>query len=227
MLKKIYRICDNRDGKTLVKGVTKRDCFLNFIKVFGTSDLTVIADNSKQDTVKFIESYTSNIHLSSLGNSKSFMYALDMALHNNDDYDTVYLVEDDYLHLGGGEKTILEGIQKADYVSLYDHPDKYMTPSLNPLVKDGGESTKVILTATTHWKFTNSTTMTFAAKVKTLKEDYKLIKPCCKVERPLDFQIFCALLNIGRRLITPIPGQSTHCDHLPSPFFLEKYNQRK
>lgn len=208
-----------------MKGITKKDCFLNFIKVFGTSDLTVIADNSKQDTVKFLKSYTSNIHLSSLGNSKSFMYALDMALHNNDDGDTVYLVEDDYLHLGGAEETILEGIQKADYVSLYDHPDKYMSPSLNPFVADGGESTKVILTASTHWKFTNSTTMTFAAKVKTLKEDYRFIEPCCNVERPLDFQIFCALLKIGRKLISPIPGQSTHCDHLPSPFFLEKYNQ--
>jgi len=226
LLKKIYRICDSRDGKTLVKGVTKRDCFLNFIKVFGTSDLTVIADNSKQDTVEFLKLYTSNILLSSLGNSKSFMYALDIALNKYDDGDIVYLVEDDYLHLKGSETAILEGIQKSDYVSLYDHPDKYMSPSLNPFVKDGGENTKVILTASTHWKFTNSTTMTFAAKVKTLKEDYRLIEPYCKVSRPLDFKIFCALLKIGRKLISPIPGQSTHCDHLPSPFFLDKYIQR-
>jgi hypothetical protein len=157
-----------------------------------------------------------------LGNSKSFRYALDLAIHKYEDGDAVYQVEDDYLHLDGSENTILEGIEKADYVSLYDHPDKYMSSSPNPLVKDSGEITRVILTASTHWKFTNSTTMTFAARVKTLKKDYRVIQLYCRPERPLDFQMFCALRKMGRMLITPIPGQSTHCDHFPSPFFFDK-----
>lgn len=222
VLKKIYRICDNRDGKTLIDGVTKKDCFSNFIKVFGTTDLTVVADNTHQDTVDFIRAFTSDIKITSLGNSKSFMYALDLAISNNQGSETVYLVEDDYLHLANAEKIILEGIQKADYVSLYDHPDKYMSPGPNPFIQDGGEVTKVILTQSTHWKYTNSTTMTFAAQVHTLKEDYEILKRHCATERPLDFQMFCELGRRNKKIITPVPGRSTHCDHFPSPFIFQQ-----
>ncbi len=217
MLKKIYRICDNRDGKTLIQGVTKRKCFLNFIKVFGNSNLTIVADNTRQETLDFLNSYTDNIHVTSLGNSKSFMYALDLALMN-DEHMNVYLVEDDYLHVEDAEKFIQEGLQNADYVSLYDHLDKYIEPSPNPFVKNGGEDTKVILTPSTHWKYTNSSTMTFAARVNTLKEDYKVMRQHCITDIPQDFFMFTSLLKKGRRIVTPIPGRSTHCDHFPSPF---------
>ena len=222
MLKKIYRICDKRGGRTLIKGISKRDCFLNFIKVFGTTDLTVVADNTKPDTIEFIKTFTSNVHVTALGNSKSFLYALDIAIHNNRVSDAVYLVEDDYLHLGNAEKIILEGIQRADYISLYDHPDKYMNPGPNPFVQDGGEVTKVILTQSTHWKYTNSTTMSFAAKIQTLKEDYEIIKRHCVTERPLDFKMFCNLGKLNKKIITPLPGRSTHCDHFPAPFIFRQ-----
>ena len=224
-MKKVYRICDSREGKTLIEGITKRQCFLNFIKVFGTSNLTVVADNTEQETVEFIKSFTDDIHTTSLGNSASFMYALDIAIKNDDE--TAYLVEDDYLHLEGSEKVIEEGIEKADYVSLYDHPDKYMSPGPNPFIYDGGEDTRVILTNSTHWKYTNSTTMTFASKVKTLKEDYDLIKRHCVTPRPDDFHMFCALYKFEKKLITPIPGRATHCDHFPSPFFFALVSQLK
>ncbi len=222
MLKKIYRICDNRDGKTLMNGVTKKDCFSNFVNVFGTTDLTVVADNTRPETIEFIEAFTSDIHITSLGNSKSFMFALDLAIHNNQDNDTVYLVEDDYLHLANAEKIILEGIQRADYVSLYDHPDKYMSPGPNPFVHDGGEVTKLILTQSTHWKYTNSTTMTFAAQIQTLIEDYEIIQRHRVTEKPLDFKMFCDLGKLNKKIITPVPGRSTHCDHFPSPFIFRQ-----
>ncbi len=224
MIKHVYRICDNKDGKTRIGGLTKRQCFLNFINVFGTSELTVIADNTKEETAEFVKSFTDNIHITSLDNTKSFMFALELAIQNDDD-ETVYLAEDDYLHLGDSGKIIEEGIGRADYVSLYDHPDKYMNPSPNPLVCDGGEDTKVILTDSTHWKYTNSTTMTVASKVKTLKEDYDIIRQCCALKkRPDDFHIFSALRKLGRKIITPIPGRSTHCDNFTSPFIFRDHS---
>lgn len=145
-----------------------------------------------------------------------------MAVQEPDD-EVVYLVEDDYLHRDGATRIILEGIDRADYVSLYDHPDKYMIPSPNPLVKEGGEETRVILTASTHWKFTNSTTMTFAARARTLKEDQQVMRQCCqRPDMPLDFQMFMLLGQNGRRLISPIPGKATHCDPFPSPFIFDE-----
>ncbi len=226
MLKKIYRISDSRDGQTLIDGISKYQCFSNFIEIFGNQGLTIVADNVKPETEALLNSHVKNLHLTALGNSKSFVYALELAVQNQAD-DIVYFVEDDYLHLSDAENIIIEGLERADYVSLYDHPDKYMSPGPNPFVSDGGEDTKVILTRSTHWKYSNSTTMTFAARAKTLKQDYDVIKQHCAPDIPMDFRMFTVLLKRGRKLITPIPSRSTHCDHFPSPFFFNDSSESK
>lgn len=220
MLKIIYRICDLRDGGTKIPQISKRQCFLNFIEVFGTEHLTIVADNTRAETLEFLGRFTTDIVTTSLGNSGSFLHALDIATGLDDDQ-AIYLLEDDYLHHPKGPVYIAEGLARADYVSLYDHADKYMQPSPNPLVNDGGENTKVILTASTHWKFTNSTTMTFAAKAGTLKADQQVFRHYCNGAIPMDFHIFRKLAEAGRTVISAIPGRSTHCDHMPSPLFFE------
>ncbi len=220
MLNIIYRICDHRNGGTKIPQITKRQCFLNFIEVFGTDNLTIVADHTRRETVDFLSQYSRNIEQTSLGNSGSFLHALDIAL-GMDDQESIYLIEDDYLHHPGGPRFLTEGLERADYVTLYDHADKYMTRSPNPLVTAGGENTKVILTRSTHWKFTNSTTMTLAAKVETLRADQQLFREHCGRSIPLDYFIFRKLAESGRTLISPIPGRATHCDEYPSPFFFD------
>jgi len=217
MLKLIYRICDHRNGGTKIPQINKRQCFLNFVEVFGCDNLIVVADNTRQETIDFLSRFTRHIERTSLGNAPSFVHALNIAVGFDDDQ-SVYLVEDDYLHQPKGPQYIAEGLERADYVSLYDHADKYMQKSPNPLVSGGGENTKVILTHSTHWKHTNSTTMTFAAKVKTLKADQEIFRHFCTGKIPLDYFIFRKIAEAGRTLITPIPGRSTHCDEYPSPF---------
>lgn len=217
----IYRICDLREGRTKIGQVTKRQCFLNFIEVFGTDAVTVVADNTRPETLAFLRGFVADVHTTQLGNSASFRYALDLALRLNNEA-VAYLLEDDYLHRADAPKFLLEGLQRADYVSLYDHPDKYMEPSPNPLVKNGGEPTRVILTASTHWKFTNSTTMTFAARVGTLRADADILRRHCQTPIPQDFFMFMELMKKGRQLVTPIPGCATHCDQFPSPFIFSQ-----
>lgn len=216
MLKKIYRICDHRNGGTKIPQISKRQCFLNFIEVFGTENLVIVADNTRQETIDFLNRFTPIIKKTSLGNSGSFVYAMDLALQYGDDQ-WVYLVEDDYLHLPKGPQYLMEGLQRVDYVSLYDHADKYMQNSPNPLVKDGGENTKVILTPSSHWKYTNSTTMTFATRVATLRADQDIFRSHCAGSIPADYILFRKLARKGRTLVTPIPGRSTHCDEYPAP----------
>jgi len=220
MLHKIYRFCDRGEGRTKIDTITKRQCFLNFIEVFGTERLTVVADNTHPETIEFLRGFDIKIHQTALGNSGSFRYALDLALALPEKA-AVYMVEDDYLHQPGSETLIREGLEMADYVSLYDHPDKYMDPSPNPLVKQGGEATRVLLTRSSHWKLTNSTTMTFATRVRILRQDAEVMRKYCRTPIPQDFFMFCELLKRGRRLVTPIPGRSTHCDHFPSPFIFD------
>ena len=52
--------------------------------------------------------------------------------------------------------------------------------------------------------------MTFAAQVKTLKEDEVILRKFTSGTHPNDFQMFLALRDKQHGLITPIPGYATH-----------------
>ena len=153
-------------------------------------------------------------HVDIGNNAGSFNYVLDKALEL-DNKEIVYLLEDDYLHKPNSKQIITDGIELGfDYVTLYDHPDKYMNPidGGNPFCSGMSEETRVYLGDNCHWKLTNSTTMTFASKVKTLREDEKIIRKWTSEKHPNDFQMFIELKQNFRRLASPIPGYSTHCE---------------
>ena len=125
----------------------------------------------------------------------------------------VYFLENDYLHKSGSQKILEEGFELgASFVSLYDHPDKYLSPNKggNPYCEGGAEDTRVYLTDSCHWKITNSTTMTFAAKVSTLRANEDILRKHTNTSHPNDFQMFLELREANELLITPIPGYSTH-----------------
>jgi hypothetical protein len=84
----------------------------------------------------------------------------------------------------------------------------------NPQVtEDGVENTGVFLTEHTHWKYTNSTTLTFAAYAKTLKEDYPIWEKHCRDTHPHDYWAFCELGAAQRKIATPIPGLSSNTEY--------------
>lgn len=213
----LYRISDSSNTtKVKFSHATKKHCLENFLQHFSSASINIYADKVKPDTLEWLNTLGCNvIQTNSKSNSDSFLNVLNRAIELPHD-ESVYFVEDDYLHLANSYLVLQEGLQIADYVSLYDHPDKYISENMggNPLVdSDGGEITKVYLSKTTHWKLTNSTTMTFAAKVSTLVQDYKIWKSFCQTNIPNDFAAFIHLRNeTGRSLITPIPSYSTHCE---------------
>ena len=208
-----YRLSDHGYQKIKPDYIDNEKCLSNFISVFGEDDIVIIADNVEDATYEWLSSLDLNVVRTKLGSgAKSFNYVLDRVVELEDDT-IVYFIEDDYLHLPDARKILLEGINiGAGYVSLYDHPDKYLNANQggNPFVQDGGEVTKVYRSESCHWKLTNSTTMTFASKVKTLKEDLNIIKKWTNGTYPEDFKMFLELRDSGRSLITPLPGYSTH-----------------
>jgi hypothetical protein len=130
-----------------------------------------------------------------------------------DDDEIVYFVENDYLHKQDSPNILQEGfILGASFVALYDHPDKYLSPQNggNPYCEGGAEDTRVYLTNSCHWKITNSTTMTFASKVSTLKRIEHILRKHTASTHPNDYQMFLELRNLNELLITSIPGYSTH-----------------
>lgn len=230
-LKIYYRISDN----SLVKerfGDKKR-CLENFLRTFAPApdEVVVIADRCQEPTLQMIQDLFAESHGSRSGKgaqlpsewlvrtdighgSGSFRKAAEMAM-TLPDSEMVYFLEDDYLHLPGARQLIVEGLQfVAPYVTLYDHPDKYVNASQggNPLIEGGGEVTRVLRTPLSHWKHSNSTTMTFATTVGVLRKDMPVWNFYTRDPYPDDFRAFLDLNRRGRRVGVSIPGRSTHCD---------------
>ncbi len=202
--------------------VDKKTIFKNFIRLFGSQNLRVLLDNSTKESLEFFKGYCpEKIIETKLGNSAACIHIFDQ-IKNLEDHEIVYICEDDYLHASQHCKAlIIEGLHISDYVTLYDHGDKYnpphnqKDPTINPQVSEGGEMSRVLLTGNSHWKTTNSTTMTFAAKVKTIKEDYKILRKYCEENKlpndiPNDYEMWQELIKSGRKLVSSLPGRSTH-----------------
>jgi hypothetical protein len=216
-MKIIYRISDAGYNKVKPEYVNNENCLKNAVKTFPdiNNSWYVIADNVSEPTDYMIQKYihVDDIDYVSVGHGAgTFNLALDYALTLPDD-EIVYFIENDYLHKPGSGKILQEGFElEASFVSLYDHPDKYKGPEQggNPYCEGGAEDTRVYLTDSCHWKITNSTTMTFASKVSTLKRTENILRKWTNGTHPNDFQMFLELRENNELLITPLPGYSTH-----------------
>jgi hypothetical protein len=228
-MKTFYRISDNSYVKP--RFGDKRRCLENFLAVFApaTEEFVVVADRCGQATIEMIQNLCKAspgqiqepvIHRTDIGNGAgSWRFAAQLALQLPDS-EIVYFLEDDYLHLPGSKALMIEGLRIAPYATLYDHFDKYLAREQggNPFVQGGGEPTRVVRTASSHWKFTNSTTMTFATTVGVLRADLNIWDVHTRNPHPNDFGAFIDLHRKGRTLVTTIPGRSTHCEvHVASP----------
>ena len=121
----------------------------------------------------------------------------------------LYFVEDDYLHRPGWTDILLEGFQVpfVDYVTLYDHRDKYFAPMYQNL------AARLFVTRSCHWRSTPSTTQTFAVRLKTLLSDIDIHRKYSKgrtISR--DHAKFMHLQQRGSLLISSVPGWSTHAE---------------
>lgn len=223
-----YRFSDEcqsaPDGTQIAKArpayVTKRNCLINFLAAFGLDNLIVIADNVKTETVQWLTSVVGQdrIHETRYGSgAHTFLHAANMAAQLDDDA-AVYFVEDDFVHTHDAKRILLEGLHIGDYVTGYDHRDKYIDAGVvsggaigNPLISQSSEQTRVYLTKSSHWKQTNSTVMTYLAKARLIKQDLSIYDKYCHTGYPFDFQMHRELIiDRQRKLVSSIPGCVTH-----------------
>jgi hypothetical protein len=128
--------------------------------------------------------------------------------------DLIYILENDYLHTDDWVDKILDIFQTfngLNYVSLYDHNDKYFLPMYEDLVS------KIFVSNTHHWRTTPSTCGSYIVPKKIFSEDYD---DHTGVTVPIGDHHKWLWLNEnkGRFVLTPIPGLSTHCmEFLMSP----------
>jgi len=146
-----------------------------------------------------------NLHKFQGGNERaSFLYCLEFVKAQEwDPNDVVVFLEDDYKVSRSWDYYVKDGLQFADYVSLYDHPDKYsnLYQDLNVKLYKGA----------CHWRTTPSTTNSYACKVGTLLKDFDThAKYSLGAGITNDHLKFLNLWQDGRTLITSIPAHWSH-----------------
>ncbi|MCB1712719.1 MAG: glycosyltransferase, partial [Candidatus Riesia sp.] len=190
---------------------TLQNCFLNFLNNVDFKSIDIIMDNVTDETADWVNSIIhgapqAQIYRTSSNNAESFKLALDLALEHSEN-EIIYFVEDDYIHAHNSTAILLEGLEISNYVSLYDHPDKYGS------IYNYAEDTITYVSKSVHWRRTISTPMTFACHVKTLVRDKEIILESLK-NRTMTwsskmFKDLAAHYN-EKQVMTPMPSYATH-----------------
>jgi glycosyltransferase involved in cell wall biosynthesis len=200
--------------KERMRGFSRKRCYENLLQTLDDRDvhLTFFLDGYEGNAPHFLreQSRFPVIGIQAGNEGASFLAMLDHVLKQDlESKAIVYFLEDDYLHKPEWIKILREGfsLPHSDYVTLYDHKDKYFFPEYQNL------TARLFHTQSCHWRTTPSTTNTYAMRFKTLKRD-EAIHRAFSLNRKItaDHEKFCALAKQGAILISSIPGWSTHVE---------------
>lgn len=211
ILRIIVRHCTSSSaskGKQRPPGFDREILFKQLLKSLEsvTHTLVVLLDKKPDDPRHFVQDYPVRIECGAMGSeSLSFLKALDLARTEAwDDNDTIVFLEDDYAVTPLWTYFIYEGLFFADYVSLYDHPDKYSESyaKVPSIIYKGLRK---------HWRTSPSTTNSYACKRHTLIKDMKIHTAFSEnVSVTNDHGKFLELWAHGRSLVTCIPSAWSH-----------------
>lgn len=119
--------------------------------------------------------------------------------------DLFYFMENDYLHVEGWVdkvKELFSTFNGLNYVTLYDHNDKYTWMHLYENL-----TSKIFATETHHWRTVPNTCGTYLVNKKIFLEDYD---SRTTIEGDANYWAWLAE-NKDRFIISALPGLSTHC----------------
>ncbi len=223
-MKVILRTTSNQAGKHRPEWFSYESCFRSLYNQ--DPGLTVFFDGAPETVPEYISKTDVTTVFCENGGSetKSFRSLLTFlqkqAWPNNE---IVYIVEDDYLHRPEALKILQEAFDEtnADYITLYDHPDKYIPGYFDKYAP--GFSHILFFSRSCHWKTIPSTTNTFATRYKTLMDDMEVhMKFSPEDEKTSrDHEKFHALWTLrDRNVVSSMPGFSSHTEMmLMSPCF--------
>jgi hypothetical protein len=207
--------------KRRLPGFSYQKCYDNLLKTVDLDrvDITFLLDtfHPKEETHFVLEQKQFPILEIKEGcETGSFLKLLDHVTAQKLRPETiVYFLEDDYLHREGWVDVLLEGFTLPDvsYVTLYDHRDKYFLPDYEKL------ESRLFHTRSCHWRTTPSTTNTYAMRFETLCQHIEVHRQYSLGRRiSADHEKFLELGRMRARLVSPIPGWSTHVEEgLASP----------
>lgn len=186
-------------------------CFQNFLSTIKGKDnikFHVIMDGNIDSNwvSKYKDSFIGHeIQGGTMEKAAIEMYRIALSLLDEmGDKDLIYFLENDYLHIDGWDKHVLDVYQSFEglnYITLYDHLDKYFNPLYDDLVS------KIFVSNTCHWRTTPSTCGSYIVPKNIFAEDY--INHTTIIG---DHNKWLAINEEkGRFILSPLPGLSTHC----------------
>ncbi len=199
-----------KEGFFRPEGFTFERCLKSLIKsISGVENLSLTLAFDGNIEKDFIKNYKDNfnhiINTNYRNSLKSFLHLLDY-IENQDmaEDEVIYYIENDYLHLESWPekvRNLFGTFNGIDYVSLYDHADKYYDSRYASLVS------QVVTTKDSHWRTTPSTCGTYMMQRKTWNKDIDIWKAATG-----DHETFIKLNQERQRCVfTPLPGLNTHC----------------
>ena len=203
-----YRHASNCIVRNRPSWFTFKRCWENLLKTINGKDninLTLALDGNIEDD--FTKNYQDKFKLFPTNYGSSLLSYRDLLKHiqntKMEKNDLIYFVENDYLHLDNWVDKVIDLFscyESLNYVSLYDHNDKYM-PMYDNL------ASKIITSKTHHWRTTPSTCGTFIITRDMFDQDYDVWESAVG-----DHNTFMYLNQERQRyVLTPIPGLATHC----------------
>ena len=193
-------------------------CFQNLLSTIRLDPLgfrvklIIVFDGSVEDlSADYIAGYYTNqalgINLQFIrGGSDLNSFLITLGLANSLELaqnDLIYILENDYMHQHGWVSKVFELFEtelKFDYVSLYDHRDKYHYDMYADL------TSRIVYSPSHHWRTSPSTCASFILTKQNLKRDYEVFSSGLT-----DYYFFSKLVaERGGVLLTPLPGLATH-----------------
>ena len=217
-------VSNNSKNKIRPSWFSKEKALINLLNTKDdNTHITVILDTASTDNPDNYFSYkyekVKTVQLKGGTDAHSFINLLEYIdkLDNIPDNAIVYLLEDDYIHVSGWTRIMREGfrLNVADYITLYDHPDKYDRTIYSNL------PSTLYVSDSCHWRSTPSTTNTYALLFSTLKKQKDIHAKFSDKNKgyTFDHDKFMYLNSLGYKLISCIPGYSTHVEtEYLSPF---------
>ncbi len=206
-------------GKRRPAWFSHEGCFVNLLhtiradKLSDRVQITIVYDGTPDDFIddfssQYCVGQTPEISLQFIkagSDINSFLITLYMArTATMPQDDLIYILENDYLHQHEWVSKVFELKNSGivfDYLSLYDHRDKYDFPMYQSL------TASLFYSPSHHWRTAPSTCASFLIRKQTLDADYAIL-----TSGMTDYYFFSKLVGENQRvLLTPIPGLATHC----------------
>lgn len=207
-------VSQNSQFKSRPDWFSREKCWNNLINTSDDNvEITAVFDGEPNEN-HFLYKKSGNytiVNKKGGDDGRSFLNLLEYVKQQDlDDSSILYFVEDDFYHRPGWCDILREAFHYigVDYVTLYDHKDKYFYSMYEDL------QSKILVTPSVHWRTTPSTTNTYSMLAKTFKKHYDIHVEYCDLVRGFtrDHDKFTRLWSEGSNLISCIPGYSTHCE---------------